>query len=128
MSIQTDLRDELTSELNELRKVEFGSETYKVGVSGIAQLSDKLIELSKLDGEDAKLEVEREKLDLEYSKLEADERDRKVRNRVSVFGIVTPAVIAVIGGVAMFVYEERGSITSQAGRKIIDKYIFRNIK
>ena len=125
MSVESNLRDEFMSELDELGRVEFGSEKYKVGVAGVAQLADRLIELSKMDTEEEKLEIERQKLDLENQKLEEDRKDRKARNRISVFGIAAPAVIAVVGGAAMFVYEERGSITSQVGRKIIDKYIFR---
>jgi hypothetical protein len=125
MSIQTDLREEFTNEINELSRVEFGSEKYKVGVAGVVQLADRLIEISKLDSEDEKLDIERQKLEIENQKLEEDRKDRKTKNRISVFGIAAPAVIAVVGGVAMFVYEERGSITSQVGRKIIDKYIFR---
>lgn len=125
MSIETNLRDEVLSELDELGKVEFGTEKYKVGVSGVTQLADRLIEMSKLDSEDEKLELERNKLELEAAKLEEDKKDRKSKNRISMFGVAAPAVIAVVGGIAMFVYEERGSITSQVGRKLIDKYIFR---
>lgn len=125
MSVQTDLRNELISEIDELGRVEFGSEKYKVGAAGVAQLADRFIELSRLESEEKKLEIEQQKLDVEYQRLEDEKRDRKVKNRISVFGVATPAVIAVVGGVAMFVYEERGSITSQVGRKLIDKYIFR---
>lgn len=125
MSVQTSLREEFTSELDKLGKVEFGSEKYKVGVAGVTQIADRLIEMSKLDTEDEKLDIERQKLDIERQKLEEDSKDRRSKNRVSVLGIVAPAAIAVVGGAAMFIYEERGSITSQVGRKIIDKYIFR---
>lgn len=125
MSVQTDLREELVAEIKELNKVEFGSEKYKVGVNGVAQLADKLIELDRLEQESKKLDIENEKLDIEYQKLEDEKKDRKAKNRISVFGVAAPATIAVVGGVAMFIYEERGSITSQMGRKLIDKYIFR---
>ena len=125
MSVQSDLRGEFLSELDELRKVEFGSETYKIGVTGVTQIADRLIEMSKLDSEDEKLEIERQKLEIEYQRLEEDKKDRKSKNRISAMSTVIPSVIAVVGGAAMFIYEERGSITSQAGRKIIDKYIFR---
>lgn len=125
MSIQTDFREELTDEIGELSKADFGSEKYKVGVAGIAQLADRLIEMCKMDTEDEKLELERQKLELENRKFEEDLKDRRAKNRISAFGIAAPAVIAIVGGAAMFVYEERGSITSQVGRKIIDKYIFR---
>ena len=125
MSVQSDLRGEFLSELDELRKVEFGSEKYKVGVTGVTQIADRLIEMSKLDSEDEKLDIERQKLEIEYQRLEEDKKDRKSKNRISVVSTVLPAVIAVVGGAAMFVYEERGSITSQVGRKNMDKYMFR---
>ena len=125
MSVQTILRDEVISELDELGRAEFGSEKYKTGVAGVVQLADRLIEMSKMDAEDEKLEFEREKFEFENQKFEEDKKDRKAKNRISVFGIAAPAVIAIVGGTAMFIYEERGSITSQVGRKIIDKYIFR---
>lgn len=125
MSVQSYLNDEVMLELEELSKVEFGSEKYKTGVAGVVQLADRLIEMAKMDAEDEKLEFEREKFEFENQKFEEDKKDRKTKNRISVFGIAAPAVIAIVGGTAMFVYEERGSITSQVGRKIIDKYIFR---
>ena len=125
MSVESNLRNEVLLELDELSKVEFGSEKYKTGVSGVTQLADRLIEMSKMDSEDDKFELERQKFELEIAKAEEEKKDRKVKNRISVLNIVVPSVIAVVGGAAMFIYEERGSITSQAGRKIIDKYIFR---
>lgn len=125
MSVESNWREEVLLELDELSKVEFGSDKYKTGVSGVTQLADRLIEMSKLDSEDEKIEIERQKLELEIAKAEEEKKDRKVKNRISVLNVVVPSVIAVVGGAAMFIYEERGSITSQAGRKIIDKYIFR---
>lgn len=125
MSVESTLREEVLSELDDLGRVEFGSEKYKTAVAGVTQLADRLIEMSKLGTEDEKLEIERQKLELEDRKFEEDKKDRKSKNRISALGITVPAVIAVVGGAAMFIYEERGSITSQVGRKIIDKYIFR---
>ena len=123
--IQENLRSELNSELEELARIEFGSEEYKVGASCFAQLADRYVELSKLEIEDRKLDIEQNKIDIEYKKLENEENDRKAKNRISAWSTVLPSLIAVFGAIAMFIYEERGSITSQAGRKIIDKYIFR---
>ena len=124
MSVKTNLRDELNNELHELSKVEFGSEKYKVGVNGVAQIADRLIELDRIENENEKLDIEHKKLEIEAQRLEDDRTDRKAKNGLGVAGVVIPAVITVVGGVAMFIYEERGSITSQAGRKIIDR-IFR---
>lgn len=128
MSVETDLREELISEIDQLGKVEFGGEKHKVGVQCVGQLADRLIELSKLDQEERKIDIEERKLDVEQQRLADDFVDKRSRNRISVLNIGITAGVAIVGGIAMFVYEERGSITSQAGRKIIDKYIFRTIK
>lgn len=135
MSVETDLREELISEIDQLGKVEFGGEKHKVGVQCVGQLADRLIELSKLDQEERKIDIEERKIDIEERKLDVEQQrladdfvDKRSRNRISVLNIGITAGIAIVGGIAMFVYEERGSITSQAGRKIIDKYIFRTIK
>lgn len=125
MSVKTYLNDELMSELEELGRVEFGSEQYKIGVNGVTQLADRLIEMSKLEQEEMKLDIEEKKVDIEVEKLESENLDRKSKNRISAWGVALPSAIAVVGGLAMFIYEERGSIVSQVGRKIIDKYIFR---
>lgn len=124
MNVKTNLRDELNNEIHELSKAEFGSETYKVGANGVAQIADRVIELERIDIENQKLDIEQQKIDIENQKLDDDRKDRKYKNVIAFAGVAIPAVITVVGGIAMFVFEERGSITSQAGRKIVDR-IFR---
>lgn len=117
MSVKTDLREELTNEIVELSRVQFGSDEYKTGVNGVTQMADRVIEMERI-------ELEKEKLEAEYQKNEDERQDRKAKNRIAVAGITIPSAITVLGAIAMFVYEERGSIVSQAGRKIVDR-IFR---
>lgn len=125
MSVKSYLNDEAMSELEELGKVEFGSEQYRTGVAGVTQLVESLNEMSKLEQEERKLEIEEAKIEVEYEKLEAEKRDRRSKNRISAWGVALPSAIAIIGGFAMFAFEPNGRIVSQAGQKIIDKYIFR---
>ena len=124
MSVKTDLREELTNEIAELGRVQFGGDEYKTGVNGVAQITDRVIEMERIELEKERIRIEQEKLDAEYQKNEDERKDRKVKNVIAAAGIAIPSVITVLGAIAMFVYEERGSIVSQAGRKIVDR-IFR---
>lgn len=124
MSVKTDLREELTNEIVELSRVQFGSDEYKTGVNGVTQMADRVIEMERIELEKERIRIEQEKLEAEYQKNEDERQDRKAKNRIAVAGITIPSAITVLGAIAMFVYEERGSIVSQAGRKIVDR-IFR---
>lgn len=124
MGIKTDLRDELTNEIIELSKVEFGSEKYKVGVDGVVKITDRLIELDRVALEEDKIMLEEKKLEADARRDEIEAKDRKSKNRISWANIGVPAFITGLGAIAMFVYEERGTIVGQASRKIVDR-IFR---
>ena len=124
MGVKTNLRDELNNEIHELSKVEFGSKEYEIGVKGVTLIADRVIELERLENENAKLDIEQQKVDIETQRLEDERKDRKAKNGISVAGIAIPAGITVVGGIAMFIFEERGSILGQASRKIVDR-IFR---
>lgn len=131
--VEQTLRDEVIIELDEISKVEFGSQTYKTGVDGATQLTDRLIELYKLDAEGEKLEFEKQKLDLqrkqhqlEVDRLEADKKDRKSKNRLAVFGTVVPVFSTLSLATLAALLESGGwSAMTQFGRKVVDKCIFR---
>ena len=52
MSISALLETEIMDEFEALRKEEFGSEKYKVGVDGITKLLDRSIEIDKFENEE----------------------------------------------------------------------------
>ena len=47
MNIQTLLYDEIEEEFEKLRKIDYGSEQYKVTVDGLTKLMDRAIEMEK---------------------------------------------------------------------------------
>lgn len=138
-----DVRDKMEVEVNfELDKIgteiAVGSDEHKKAVDDVAKLADKLIELKRVDNEREKIEldkakmeadknkadVEQQKVDLEREKMVEDRKSRFVQNVINVAGIVVPAGITVAGMVMMFLFEENGTITGGASRKVVDR-IFR---
>ena len=82
------------------------------------------IEKCKINIEEKKLKIEDKKLNIEDAKLEEDRKDRLIKNIIAGFSVAIPAGITLTGMVLMFLFEEKGTITSKAGSKIVDR-IFR---
>lgn len=135
-----DVRDKMEIEIDfELDKIgteiAIGSDEHKKAVDDVAKLTDKLIELKRVDNESAKIEldrakmeadkskadVEQQKIDLEREKMVEDRKGRFVQNIINAAGIVVPAGITIAGMVMMFVFEEHGTITGGASRKVVDR-------
>ena len=118
MKNETMLHEEIKSELEELGKTEVGSDSYKVAIDGIVKLMDRAIEIDKLnsDAED-KIENREIEYDLKNKQMEEDRKDRKARNAIAIAGIVVPAVVAIWGTFKTIKFEEKGTITTSAGRE-----------
>lgn len=89
-----------------------------------AEKEKTTIENRKVDIEEQKLDVEEKKLTIEEQKLDEDRKDRLIKNIIAGLGVAIPAGITLTGMVLMFLFEEKGTITSKAGSKIVDR-IFR---
>lgn len=100
MNTETRIRNEIHEQLEKLKGMTPGSEEHKATVNTIKQLTESMVELQKAEDE---------------------KKDRKARNRLTAWGIGVPAGLTFLGGIAMFIFEERGTITSQVGRKVIDR-------
>ena len=53
MSIKNDLVEEFESELEELSKMEVGTDTYRTTVDGVTKLADRIIEIDKIEKENS---------------------------------------------------------------------------
>ena len=123
MSITNLYREEIQSEIGSISKMPIGSEDYKAAISGVTQLTDRLVKLEEIDVERQKVAVEQEKTEIEKSKAADEQKDRSTRNRLTVASIVVPAWVTGLGAAGMWLFEERGTIiTSQAGRKIYERF------
>lgn len=135
------LMDEVECELAKLNKLETGGDKYKATVDGVSKLTDKYIELRRLaqqeteNAEKRKIQEAELKLkekqvnneetdiDLKEQQILAEIKSDKFKNRLSVvtFGISTAVTVA--GVVATFVFDEKGTITSTLGRKLIERVL-----
>ena len=122
MKNETMLNEEIQSEFEELKKIEVGSDKYKTAVDGLTKLMDRAIEIDKLN---VSVEDRRDTRDvdaeLKQEQLEADVKDRKVRNAISLAGIIIPTVVTIWGTLKSLKFEETGTVTTNAGRNFMNQ-------
>lgn len=124
MNFKNILDEEIKTEIEELGKINLGTEDYKVTVDGLAKLMDKSIELKKLEIESEEKQKDREsELDARIAQIEAENRDRLVKNVLTASSIIIPAALTVWGTVKSFEFEKEGTITTTIGRGFINKLL-----
>ena len=124
MKIETLLHEEIEAEFKELNKLEVGSDAYRIAVEGMSKLMDKAIEIDKLNIEQTEKENARE--DENYFRLEEmkmNKKDQMIKNGLTFFGVLTPAIITIWGAKKAWKFEETGTIVSQTGRSFMSKLI-----
>ena len=124
MKIETMLYEEIRSELEEVKKLEVGSEQYKVAVDGLTKLVDRAIEIDKFntDYED-KVEARELEKELKLKELEDENKDRLLRNGISIAAIVIPVGVTIWGTLKTLKFEETGTVTTIMGRGFINKLL-----
>ena len=124
MSIETLLNDEIKSEFEELKKLEVGTEQYKASVDGLTKLVDRAIEFEKIDAERTEKQLDRGfEADFKLQQAEDERKDRKLKNGISVAGIVIPIVVTIWGTLKTLKFEETGTVTTIMGRGFIQKLL-----
>lgn len=124
MSIKSLLDEEIRSEIEEISKIEVGSEKHKVSVDAIAKLLDKSIELEKLDAEaQEKYESRIAEQDLKREQIKNDKRDSIVKNVLTGVSVIGGFGLTVWGTCKSLKFEETGVVTSIMGRGFIQKLL-----
>lgn len=124
MNIEELLNDEIQDELENLGKMELGSDTYKVTVEGLTKLVDKSIELEKVRLEmNDKAENRETELDLKHQQIQNEKRDQIVRNGIAIAGLIVPTIITIWGTLKTLKFEETGTVTTIMGRGFIQKLL-----
>lgn len=122
MKNETLLHEEIESEFKELKKLEAGSEKYKLAVDGLTKLVDRAIEIDKLnDSAEDRREARDADMEIKQQQLHEDVKDRKVRNGIAVAGIIIPTAVTIWGTLKSLKFEETGTITTNAGRNFISR-------
>jgi hypothetical protein len=118
------LREEIADELEQLKKMEVGTDAYRTTVDGLTKLVDRAIEMEKIDIESQEKVDNREiENDLKLKQMEEDRKDRLVKNCIAVAGIVIPSALTIWGTLKSFKFEEEGTVTTIMGRGFINKLL-----
>ena len=124
MTVKSLLRDEIRDEIEALSKMEVGTEGYEKTVNGMTKLMDRAIEMDKLENEQEEKEKNREiETELKTQQFEDEKKDRKVRNAISIAGIIIPTLVTIWGTKASFKFEQEGTVTTIMGRGFINKLL-----
>ena len=124
MRIETLLREEICTELDELKGIEVGTDQYKTTVDGITKLIDKVVEIEKLNN-DIEEQAESRELDkqLKLQQAKDERKDRLIKNGLTALGIVLPLAITVWGTNKSLRFEQEGTVTTIMGRGFIQKLL-----
>ena len=124
MSIKSLVDEEIRSEIEEISKIEVGSEKHKASVDALAKLLDKSIELERLDVEaQEKYESRIAENELKLKQLKDEKRDRIVTNVLSGVSVVGGFGVTIWGTLKSLKFEENGVVTSIVGRGFIQKLL-----
>ena len=124
MSIKSLVDEEIRSEIEEISKIEVGSEKHKASVDALAKLLDKSIELERLDVEaQEKYESRIAENELKMKQLKDEKRDRIVKNVLTCVSVVGGFGVTIWGTLKSLKFEENGVVTSIVGRGFIQKLL-----
>lgn len=118
MSIKTTLTEEFNDQMNDLHKLEVGSDKYSLAVTGVTKLADKIIDLEKMEIErEEKIKDREAEIDLKSQQMEIDKRDKRNQNVVNFLKVVVPTGVGFVLGIISMKWEKLETITSTAGRQ-----------
>jgi hypothetical protein len=124
MKIETRLQQEIANELEELSKMQLGSDEYRGTVDGLTKLMDRAIEIERLDIEmQDKVEARQDENDFRSKQLDDEHKDRFAKNAIAVFGILIPTAVTIWGTIKSIEFEKEGTITTIMGRGFINKLL-----
>lgn len=124
MNLEKKLHDEIGREINILEGMNEGTEEYRIWVDGVTKLTDRAIEIDRLNAEmEAKAEAQKFENELKLKQMQEDKIDRIVKNCLTGFGIILPVCITVWGTKASFEFEKEGTVTTIMGRGFINKLL-----
>lgn len=124
MRIETKLHEEIAKELEELGKMQLGTDEYRGTIDGVTKLMDRAIDIERLDMEaQDKVETRNSDEDLRLKQMRDDNKDRIVKNLISVMGVVVPTVVTIWGTIKSIEFEKEGTITTIMGRGFINKLL-----
>lgn len=118
------LEEEIQSEIEEISKMEVGSDKHKSATEALAKLMDKYNEMDKLELEyQDKYDNREEDRRLKEKQLQHDKKDALVKNVLTGVSVVGGFALTIWGTCKSIKFEETGSFTTIMGRGFIQKLL-----
>ena len=122
MSLETLYDDAITTGFNKLDGMEVGSNEYKTTAEKLNEMTDRVIDMAKLESEKANQKIDKE---LRLKQMKQEQVDRYVKHGLTAISVIGGIMLTVWGAKASWKFEETGTITSTAGRKFISNLFFK---
>lgn len=124
MSVRSLLEAEIQEEFKELKTIEVGTEKYEKTVDRLAKLIDREIELERveIDIQD-KIENRASEHELKLMEILMEKKDRRIKNGLTLLGIISSAGLAVWGTLSSFKFEKDDTVTTTLGRGWLNKLL-----
>lgn len=120
MPFETKVDEELERELDTLKTHEVGSDGHKNVSDSVTRLMDRAIELRKVDA-DAKAQerAQENEKNLRLAQMKDERRDRIVRYILDGAKLALSVGTIWLLAAASFTYEEKGTLSSSIGKKVL---------
>lgn len=113
MNEKTLLEAEIKRLYDQMSKLDPDSEEYAKVEDNWTRLVDRIIEIEKIESTETQAELLRKE----------DRKSRWIKNAIDIGAVVLPLGVTIWGAIMSFTFEENGTITSNMGRKFMDKLI-----
>ena len=111
--LKKQLSSEFTTQLEKLGQMDCTSEEYKLATDGLTKVADRIIEIEKIENEQA----------LKAQQVKDEKRDKLVRSVIEGTKVVTGFGLAAWAFVASMNFEKEGTFTTQGGRSAINQLL-----
>lgn len=117
MSVRSNLVEEFESELEELSKMEVGTDTYRVTVEGVAKLADRIIEIDKIEKENSvNIDTQEQEYAIKAQQLKDEKKDRFIKNCIAIGTFVGGVLVYGLAFIASTNFEREGTLTTEGGK------------
>ena len=117
MSVRSNLVEEFESELEELSKMEVGTDTYRATVDGVTKLADRIIEIDKIEKENSvNIDTQEQEYAIKAQQLKDEKKDRFIKNCIAVGTFIGGVAVYGLAFIASTNFEREGTFTTEGGR------------
>ena len=117
MSVRSNLVEEFESELEELSKMEVGTDTYRATVDGVTKLADRIIEIDKIEKENSvNIDTQEQEYAIKAQQLKDEKKDRFIKNCISIGTFVGGVLVYGLAFIASTNFEREGTLTTEGGK------------